>query len=367
MFCENCGKFLQDGEVCTCTQQVPVGNPTAPSLDNQVPVQPAQPVYNQAPQYNQAPAGQPLYNQAPAGQPQYNQAPAGQPQYNQAQAGQPQYNQAPVQPQYNQGGYQKPTPIPREAFQPAISQKVGTPSYVGTASFLSSPLVLVFGIMTALGLFCTFILTGVSLLSIIYNVLPILTIIGIFVTFASAKGYMNTGKPVSTTGLSILSGSLIAKIVLVCVGFGLMDLLLLIASVSTGMIQGWIVFFVMAAITVLFIIFYVTERKCIKALKYRIADTEPELVSMFPAIMLFIVAALVLIGTITSVVAIGFMEDALDSIAYMMPNRDTRKFVQSLFESILNPTPILISGLVTVASSVIKGIVIIKAKQVTER
>ena len=107
-FCNQCGRPLQEGEVCTCQ---------APKQDkvNAAPQgQPAQ--YGQAPQgqpaqYGQAPQGQPAqYGQAPQGQPaQYGQAPQGQPQYGQAPQGQPQYGQAPQgQPQYGGQPYGQP-------------------------------------------------------------------------------------------------------------------------------------------------------------------------------------------------------------------------------------------------------------------
>ena len=116
-FCNQCGRPLQEGEVCTCqapkqdkVNSAPQGQPAQYGQAPQG--QPAQ--YGQAPQgqpaqYGQAPQGQPQYGQAPQGQPQYGQAPQGQPQYGQAPQGQPQYGQAPQgQPQYGGQPYGQP-------------------------------------------------------------------------------------------------------------------------------------------------------------------------------------------------------------------------------------------------------------------
>ena len=80
MFCENCGRQLQDGEVCTCTQQAPAVN-DQPAPETQAPAAPQPAPQPQA--YQPQPAPQPVYQQ-PAPQPVYQQ-PAPQPAYQQTQ------------------------------------------------------------------------------------------------------------------------------------------------------------------------------------------------------------------------------------------------------------------------------------------
>lgn len=73
-FCTKCGKRLEEGEVCTCTQQAPQQAPQVPPQQQQVP---PQQVYQQQPQYQQPQYQQQQFQQQQYQQQQYQQAPQG--------------------------------------------------------------------------------------------------------------------------------------------------------------------------------------------------------------------------------------------------------------------------------------------------
>ena len=159
MFCENCGRQLLDGEVCTCTQQTPVTS-EQPAPAPQAPEAPQPQLYQPQPQPVYQPTPEPAPAPAPAPTPVYQQpapAPAPQPAYQQpapAPAPQPAYQQPAPAPAY-QPAYQ---PVQPSAYQPVtkpVAEKpssFGKPRYNLMAQLLSSPVILVFGILYAVSI-----------------------------------------------------------------------------------------------------------------------------------------------------------------------------------------------------------------------
>jgi hypothetical protein len=138
-FCGKCGKPLQDGEVCSCTQGSVQGQGTTMNnvqpQQQATPVQPVQQVGNgQQVQGNQPVYGQPMQGNQPGyGQPmQGNQPGYGQPmQGNQAGYGQPMQGNQPGYGQQMQGAY--PNGQPSQASQKASQAADAAGNYLKKA------------------------------------------------------------------------------------------------------------------------------------------------------------------------------------------------------------------------------------------
>lgn len=288
MFCSNCGRPLQDGEICECQKQ---GNTTeaAQQADNtlkeaaaqadaviagaaQAPIDPikarieqeqaaqaqaaAQNANNRANQYYQQYAPQ---NQQPAQNTQYgipNQAQYSQPNAQSNFGGQPGYGQQGTQygqqnaqygqpnPQYRQAGapYGQPGQQYGQGYNNPYGNNQVPPSYYGQPmydtdeerlkKYMSNPkFVLARDIMAspivlvyALAVSAVLVFNFVALQSFLHP-LFILLCIAAWITFASGVSSKKNNKLPSTAGLSIASGVAITLMVIWCIGFGLMILL----------------------------------------------------------------------------------------------------------------------------------------------
>lgn len=203
------------------------------------------------------------------------------------------------------------------------------------------------------------------------QVILILTIIGIFMTYASARRYMKTGQPMSTKGLTILSGCTIAGLVFLCISLVILLLLFLIYLVEGNVYflsSGLFIFILSIAANVILLISNVTMRRNIRALRFCLSDTPEYKASVFPAYVLFIIAGLALMG----IIMMGFMEDpfldiyekSLYSIKRELPRKIRGTF--NFYLSIPNSTLFFISSIISIIRTVVQGIVLYMTKSVTD-
>ena len=122
MYCTKCGKKLEDGEVCTCTQ-TGAAPQMRPVQHTQQPVQPEKADQNiQAEHYTSQRAQQPRQNSQSTQQPRQNSQSTQQPRQNSQSTQQPRYTQ---QPQYTRQGQpgQNPQSAPRSVDTEKMKEK----------------------------------------------------------------------------------------------------------------------------------------------------------------------------------------------------------------------------------------------------
>lgn len=250
------------------------------------------------------------------------------------------------------------------------TNKVGQSEYTLVTRFLSSPLMLIFGILSCVQL--AFEFTFLSILgSIVALVIQIFSIVGIFITYTSARRYTNTGQPMTTTGLTIMSGCVITKLVCVCIIFGLLIFLAFIylierrnpfMAIAVGILIIPIVFLT------LILMYCITYRRTIKALRYKLSDTASCKASMYPVYFCFICAGLHLLIFMFSISVDTFVIDIIEKGIYSVErelNPGLRAILRNNYAN-LNSVFRIISCINSILCTVIEGIFLLKAKSVTD-
>jgi len=250
MFCENCGRQLNEGEVCTCTgAQAPHVSPfrPAPAFPGSAPAPTPEPAFSEP---VMSPAPEPVFSesaQAPAPEPVFSesaQAPASAPVFSepaQAPAPEPIFSEsaqapAPVMPQA--AFSQAPAPTAYQAPKAPVTGHTAATRDAALAA-LGSPFVLVFGLVTLAKVIFDLVTTlqgqnGINLIGVIpshfvlgsgttmslyisvaFSVLPLFISVASIVTFCTAKYAKATGKPFSTIGPTLASAFCIAKLTLI--------------------------------------------------------------------------------------------------------------------------------------------------------
>lgn len=379
MFCENCGKQLQDGEVCTCTQQVSPMNEQPVYQPAEIPVSQPAP---EAPQTEAAPA--PAYQPQPAyQQPAYQQPapqPAPQPAY------QPAYQQ-PVQPAYQQPApqpaYQQPVqPYAYTPVSKPVAEKpsgYGKPRYNLMAQFLSSPIILVFGIMYAVTLLFSLInivstFNFASVFSLIGVLVESLIPVAALITWVSAKNYTTKGTPISPSGLTIASGLFKAYGIVWIVITSIFTLfILIICGISKS---GYpLIMLIVPVILVFFqIVFYFSLSNAFKSVRHEITDRYfGSGISLYPVVIkcigmvgqvLSLIFTIMLVASTSKIYSMLNNTDALRDIRRSL-GKDAYNTIMSFFMPSTGAIAIsIITSLIALAVSVIAVIILVKARQV---
>lgn len=249
------------------------------------------------------------------------------------------------------------------------NNKVGQPEYIMAAQFLSSPIVFILIIIN-----CAILVFSSMNLSVLGNiassVITILMTLGIIITYTSAKRYMNTGQPMTTTGLNIWSGCIIAEIVCVCIVCGVMvllDFIYLTGQKSSRMAIGIGLIIAPVAAFALLLMYLITYRRTIKALRYKISDTAPCNASMFPVIFGFICAGLGFFGLITTLSS-DFLSPVIDNSLYSI-EQELSPGLRDIYRIDFNMSNMIlyaISSIISLLGTVVESIFLLKAKRATD-
>ena len=301
-YCPNCGRPLQEGEICSCQNSQSLNTPAQYDKDSTVATgqQSQMPTANS--QYTQAPMPGNQYTQSAAQFNQYN-ASGQVPQYNAYQGGNPYANHQDPPSYYQQ------TPYLSE--EEHLKRFMSTPKFVAARDVMCSAPVLFYAIsVTAIILFNFIVMQ--SFLHPIY----LLLVIAAWLTFASGSSSKKTGHLPSTAGLSIGSGVATTMMVLWCIGFGLIILLFgigLVGTISSGRLLGnsytnagvvglSILLVISILALVLGIKYYSIQSRNIKGIRFCITnEAPPRRFSSFPSVILIIAIILTIIGLIYSV------------------------------------------------------------------
>ena len=364
MFCQKCGRFLQDGEICNCNGQgIPVPPINAP-LDPASPDAPVQPeTANVTPDNQNVPQSDPSGNKAsrhgepqvpnfiissgeaqPAGQqnpPQQNAQGQNVPQQNfnpswtnRAAGSGPQvppygqnpqqgynYNPNPVQNyNYNQNGNPQGGPYPYMQEPPRYYQQApymsederlkhfkANPKFIMARDFMASPLILLYSLAVTAILLFDMIVLG----SYLHPLLILLCVAGWITYFSGVSAKKNDGLP-TTAGLSIASGVAITMLVIWCIAMGLTVLLAGLSMVgSMGIISGFnnagaFVILILLVISILVLVLgikhYSLQSRALKSIKFCITNEDaPKRISIFPSVILIISAMLQIASTVGTV------------------------------------------------------------------
>ncbi len=374
MFCENCGRQLQDGEVCTCTQQAPAVN-EQPAPETQAPAAPQPQYYQPQPQ----PAYQPTPAPAPAPAPAYQPAPAPQP-APQPQAYQPQPAPQPVYQQpAPQPAYQQTQPVYRPVAKPVAERaySYGKPRYNLTAQFLASPIILVFAIFYAVDILFRLIGVAVSfsffsIFSIIFILIDSLVVVGALISFVSAKGYISKGTPISPAGLTIASGLFKAYGIVFIVISSILTIAILIVCCAAESAIPLIIMVVPIAM-ILVIIYYFSLSSAFKSIRHEISNNHySKGISLYPVVFKCIGTAFAVIGLIFTVVITSTTAGILGlinrgGILYELRRELGRDLYDAIMSFIISSDEMIgftiISSLFGIALSVLGIVVLVKARQ----
>jgi len=371
MFCENCGRQLLDGEVCTCTQQTPVTS-EQPAPAPQAPEAPQPQLYQPQPQPVYQPTPEPAPAPAPAPQPVYQQpAPAPAP------APQP----APAYQPVPQPAYQ---PVQPSAYQPVtkpVAEKpssFGKPRYNLMAQLLSSPVILVFGILyTASILFQLISIASsfsiFSIISLILVLLDSLVAVGAFISWGSAKNYIAKSTPISTTGLTMASGLFKAYGIVYIVFASIFTLIILIACGSIGSSAPLILLLGPIALIFFKIAYYFSLSNALKAVRHEISNHYyGNGISLYPVVIKCINTVFQVIGFIFTIVILFAASSIMNSLNSYGLLRDMRRYLgRETYDTIMEfliPSSgaiaiTIITSLVGLAISVLAIVILIKARQ----
>jgi len=420
MFCENCGRPLLDGEVCTCTQQNAVPAPE-PAYEPTAPQQPAPaapvapepaPVYA-APQQPapaqfvpQQPAPQQFVPQQPAPQQFAPQQPAPQQYVPQPAPQQPAPGQFAPQPAPQQFAPQPapqqfapqqfaPQPAPQQFAKPVpqytkpsldnikpINSKypgynpnydadvIGKASYNRISVFLSSPIILVYGILVAVALFIDIIasvtspglLGSMAFFTVIGDLVKALVPIAAIITFTSAKKYLATGKPVSPVGLTIASGYYIFLGILLIISASLLFIFGCIGTYAIGSFYPLLIMLIADAVLVFVgIIPMFSASHSFQGVRYLLTNRGKRYqVSLYPAVMLIISGVLSLISVIMSISAMSFINSLARNMGGV-PMMDT--IMSFLFGSGSSIAFLVINTLLSLGSVALGAVIFIQAKK----
>ena len=386
MFCENCGRPLLDGEVCTCTQQNAAPAP-GPAYEPTAPQQPAPaaPVAPEpAPVYAapQQPAPAQFVPQQPAPQQFAPQQPAPQ-QFAPQQPAPQQF--APQQPAPQQPAPQQFAPQPVPVYtKPSLdnikvtsskypgynpnydADRVGKGAYNRIAVFLSSPLILVYGILISVTILMNLITAFMTpsftmVLTIISSLVQSLVAIAAIVTFVSAKGYLKTGKPITPVGLTMASGFYIYQgIMLIIVA----SLCVIAGIIAASAVKDFTPFLVMlvAPIIIIFvgIIPMFSASHAFQGVRYLLTGRGNRYrVSLYPVVMLIISAVFSLIGTLIVISAAGFLTTISRSMRGV-PFAD--QIIGFLFGG-SGVIVMIISSIITLTTAILGAVIFLKARK----
>ncbi len=303
---------------------------------------PAQQNYTGSPAAQQRYAGPQQYNQPQAyNQPQqYNQPQAyNQPQqYNQPQA----YNQP---QQYNQPqAYNRSYPGQQPYAQPAYTQSspayrfagFGTSAYKRIAAFLSSPLILVYAIavggILVIDLISFFRIieyytTSSLIATIVGFVLQILLFIAPILVFASARGYISKGKPISSAGFSIASGVYLTYGILHIILDVLLFVSILIMFFLTSVPQMLLLLFIPIISIFLWPVEYFTLNSSFRAIRFMVTGRgRPGTVSAYPMVIMVIKSLFTIVRLILAFVIFGFADTLIYKMYDLIP-RDVERML----------------------------------------
>lgn len=371
MFCENCGRQLLDGEVCTCTQQTPITS-EQPAPAPQAPEAPQPQLYQPQPQPVYQPTPEPAPAPAPAPQPVYQQpapAPAPAPQPAPAYQPVPQPAYQPVQP----SAYQ---PVTKPVAEKPAS--FGKPRYNLMAQLLSSPVILVFGILyTASILFQLISIASsfsfFSVISLILVLLDSLVAVGAFISWGSAKSYIAKSTPISTTGLTMASGLFKAYGIVYIVFASIFTLIILIACGSIGSSAPLIMLLVPIALVFFKIAYYFSLSNTLKAVRHEISiHYYGNGISLYPVVIKCINTVFQVIGFIFTIVILFAASSIMNSLNSYGFLRDMRRYLgretyDTIMEFLIPSSGALaitiITSLVGLAISVLAIAILIKARQ----
>ncbi|MBO4497869.1 MAG: hypothetical protein J5739_06660 [Lachnospiraceae bacterium] len=363
MFCENCGRQLLDGEVCTCTQQTPVTS-EQPAPAPQAPEAPQPQLYQPQPQPVYQPTPEPAPAPAPAPQPVYQQpAPAPAP------APQPAPAYQPVQP----SAYQ---PVTKPVAEKPSS--FGKPRYNLMAQLLSSPVILVFGILyTASILFQLISIASsfsfFSIISLILVLLDSLVAVGAFISWGSAKSYISKSTPISTAGLTMASGLFKAYGIVYIVFASIFTLIILIACGSIGTSAPLILLLIPVALIFFKIAYYFSLSNVLKAVRHEISNHYyGNGISLYPVVIKCINTVFQVIGFIFNIVILFAASSIMNSLNSYGLLRDMKRYLgREVYDTIMEfliPSSgaiaiTIITSLVGLAISVLAIAILIKARQ----
>ncbi|MCR5521867.1 MAG: hypothetical protein K6F44_08205 [Lachnospiraceae bacterium] len=323
MFCENCGRLLEPGEICTCTQQTPVSgeavDPTPAAVDavSDAPAAdaPAVDAVSDAPAVD-------AVSDAPADAP----APV-------TSSGislvLDDFDDTPV-PSFTTAAEDPITdiPVPAAPEQPvplneAPSTGKAEPAGNPVIRFLGSPLILIFGllelakivfdIITTINggsLYCfagiipDFVIEGTGKyynigLVIVLSILPSFLALAALITFITARISRNSDGPMPSLGLSILSAYFTAMIV-IDVTSGVLGAYSFVTSVAASDVEyGFAILLIPCVIYIIDILYYVLLNNSVKGLRFTACNYgRPHRVSVFPPIVMIIVMILEAIGAV---------------------------------------------------------------------
>ena len=385
MFCENCGRQLLDGEVCTCTQQTPVTS-EQPAPAPQAPEAPQPQLYQPQPQPVYQPTPEPAPAPAPAPTPVYQQpapAPAPQPAYQQpapAPAPQPAYQQPAPAPAY-QPAYQ---PVQPSAYTPVskpVAEKpasYGKPRYNLMAQLLSSPVILVFGILYAVSILFQLIsvASSFSLLSVFTLILVLLDsliAVGAIICWVSAKGYISKSTPISTVGLTMASGLLKAYGIVYIVLCSILTLLVLISCGASGSAYPLITLIIPVALVFFKVAYYFSLSNALKAVRHEISiHYYGNGISLYPVVIKCINTVFQVIGFIFTIIFLFAASSIVNSLSSNGLLRELRRSIgREYYDMIMDfllPSSgavavTVITSLVGLAISVLAIVILIKARQ----
>ena len=317
------------------------GQGETPQYGNQGYSQPQYGSQGETPQYGNQGYSQPQYGNQGYGQPQYGNQGYGQPQYGNQGYGQPQYgNQGYGQPQNETQGYGQSQYGNQGYGQPVYGAAGGeTVAQRALRETISSTMFLIFTILLTANLVLSLIslFTGQSamtgtlngesnlMMTVFLGVLMMIPMILICIGLWKSYGEAKSGCAMQGNGLGLVRGSLIALLVLACVGFALL-LVLLFAMQSilsnSNLLSQYIVSYeayltlramlpvlmvIFVIVMILVILYLVKLRGCVSsAVQICQSGWPAKKLSMFVIVMNFILGALqLLILVITMAAASG--------------------------------------------------------------
>ena len=291
----------------------------------------SQPQYGsqgETPQYGNQGYGQPQYGNQGYGQPQNENQGYGQPQYGNQGYGQQQYgNQGYGQQQYGNQGYGQP--VYGAAGGETIAQRALRETISSTMFLIFTILLTANLVLSLISLFTgqsamTGTLNGESnlIMTVFIGILMMIPMILICIGLWKSYGEAKSGRVMQGSGLGLVRGSLIALLVLACVGFALL-LVLLFAMQSilsnSNLLSQYIVSYeayltllamlpvlmvIFVIVMILVILYLVKLRGCVSsAVQICQSGWPAKKLSMFVIVMNFILVALQLLILVVTMAA----------------------------------------------------------------
>lgn len=245
------------------------------------------------------------------------------------------------------------------------------------AQFLSSPVILVFAILYSLDLLIRLIGVAVSfdvfsIFRIIAILIDSLFVVGALICFASARGYISKGTPISPAGLTIASGlSKAYGIVFIVISSILTIAILIVCVVEESAIP--LVAMVVPIAMILVIIYYFSLSNAFKSIRHEISNTPCSRgVSLYTVVFKCIGTAFAVIGLIFTVVITSTTAGILGLInrgglLYDLRSalgRDLYDAIMSFFNYSDKMAPVtIISSILEIVLAILGIVVLVKARQ----